>query len=202
MCGETAFVVLADTLPQTLVWPGYGFNMEIPTGAFPPGVTASLGVRAILKGDFSLPENSELVSAIYWISCSEDLLKHVAVNIQHCAQISNEKDAKNFKFIIAESSQSPPYKFSQTDDPGVFKAHTQYATIQCNSFSLLGILGFYPFKNTYIALKFLKHIPNSVNMRFRFAVLTVLSVKVNQVYSLCVIFSTILTSIIYSIKSK
>ena len=180
MCGETVFEVLADSLPQNLVWPGYGFNIEIPAGAFPPGVTASVAIRAILKGQFSLPENSELVSAIYWISCSENLLKHVAVNIQHCALISSEEEYGKFKFIIAKCSQGPPYKFAQRD--GVFKARTQYATIQCKRFSILGILGFRPFKNTYIVLKFLKHIPDSVNMKFRFAVLTDFSIKVNEVY--------------------
>ena len=93
VCGETVFEVLADILPQKLVWSGYGFNIEVPAGALPPGVTASVAVRAIIRGQFSFPENSELVSAIYWISCSEDLLKHVAVNIQHCAVISSEDEA-------------------------------------------------------------------------------------------------------------
>ena len=33
ICGETAFEVLSDRLPQKLVWPGYGFYIEVPAGA-------------------------------------------------------------------------------------------------------------------------------------------------------------------------
>ena len=101
ICGETAFEVLSDRLPQKLVWPGYGFYIEVPAGALPPGVTASVAVRASLRGQFSIPENKKLISAIYWISCSDVFLTDVAVNIQHYACISNEDEATKFKFIIA-----------------------------------------------------------------------------------------------------
>ena len=38
--------------PQKVEWPGYGFFIEIPEGAVPPGVTASVHGR---KGDSSRP---------------------------------------------------------------------------------------------------------------------------------------------------
>ena len=99
---------------QKLVWPGCGFYIEVPEGALPPGVTASVAVKVISAGQFKLPENSELVSAIYWISCSEELLKPVSVNIQHCAIITNEEEFTKFKFIIAKCSQEClPYKFAE-----------------------------------------------------------------------------------------
>ena len=47
MCGETVFKVVSDKLPQKLVWPGYGFNIEVPEGALPPGVTASMAVKLL-----------------------------------------------------------------------------------------------------------------------------------------------------------
>ena len=33
--------------PQKLEWLGYGFYIEVPEGALPPGVTASVRVKAI-----------------------------------------------------------------------------------------------------------------------------------------------------------
>ena len=173
------FEVLSDRLPQKLVWSGYGFNIEVPAGALPPGVTASVAVRAILRGQFSLPENKKLFSAIYWISCSEEFLTDVAVNIQHYACISNEEEATKFKFIIAKCSQEPPYKFVERD--GVFNADTQYATIMRKRFSLIGADGPDTVENCYVAMKFYKHIPDSFDMYFRFVVLLNFDLHIEKV---------------------
>ena len=61
---ETVLEVVGDK-PQKVEWPGYGFFIEVPEGAVPPGVTASVGVKVILAGQFKFPENSQLISAIY-----------------------------------------------------------------------------------------------------------------------------------------
>ena len=78
--GETVLEVVGGK-PQKLEWPGYGFYMEVPDGALATGVTASVGVKVILSGQFKLPDNRQLISAIYWISSSDVFLKEVAVNI-------------------------------------------------------------------------------------------------------------------------
>ena len=158
------------------MWPGYGFFIDIPAGALPPGVTASISVKAISRGKFSLPENSKLISAVYGISCSEVFLKDVSLNIQHCAVIS---DDSNFRFIIARSSQNPPYEVVQ--EVGVFSINTQYATIQRKRFCLIGVIAPSDTDKYFVALKFYKPIAHSVNMSLRFVVLTNLLVKINEV---------------------
>ena len=55
--------------------PCYGFYIEVPDGALPPDVTAHVAVKVILAGQFELPENSQLISSIYWVSSSEVFLK-------------------------------------------------------------------------------------------------------------------------------
>ena len=188
MSGETVFEVLSDKLPQKLVWSGYGFNVEVPAGALPPGVTASVAVRAIFRGPFSLPKNSELVSAIYWVSCSEVFLKHVAVDIQHCAVISSDEESTKFKFIIAKCSQDLPYKFIERD--GVFNARSQYATIQLKQFSFISTIakriahyfGRGGVQKKYRALQFYQSVTDSsVDANLRFVVLADLSAKIEQV---------------------
>ena len=135
MCGETVLEVVGDK-PQKVEWPGYGFYVEVPEGALPPGVTASVGVKVILAGQFKLPENKLLISAFYWVSSSEVFLKEVAVNIQHCAFIRSEEQCSVFKFIIAKCSQKElPYTFKERD--GLFNSHTQYATIKLKQFSIM-----------------------------------------------------------------
>ena len=136
MFGETVLEVVGDK-PQKLEWPGYGFYIEIPEGALPPGVTASVAVKVILSGQFQLPENSQLISAIYWVSSSEVFLKEVAVNIQHCAVINSKEQCSSFRFIIAKCSQEVlPYRFRERE--GVFNPHTQYGAIKLKQFSLIG----------------------------------------------------------------
>ena len=179
MCGEIEFEVIGDRLPQKLVWPGYGFHIDVPAGALLPGVTASVAVRAIMRGQFSLAEDRKLISAIYWISCSEVFLKDVAVNIQHCAVITNEEDTTKFKFIIAKCSQDLPYKFVERD--GIFHADTQYATVMRKRFSLIGATGSANTKQYHVALKFYKSIPHSVNMKLHFVVLAKIGFRVKKV---------------------
>ena len=136
---ETVLEVVGDK-PQKVEWPGYGFFIEIPEGAVPHGVTVSVGVKVILAGQFKFPENSQLISAIYWISSSEVFLKEVAVNIQHCAIIENEEQCSLFRFIIAKCSQEVlPYRFSEKR--GEFNQHTHYATIKLKQFSIVTATG-------------------------------------------------------------
>ena len=136
MHGETTLEVVGDK-PQKLEWSGYGFYIEVPEGALPPGVTASVRVKVILGGQFQFPENSQLISALYWVCSSEVFLKEVAVNIQHCAVIKNELQCSTFRFIIAKCSQrNLPYRFRERE--GVFNPHTQYGVIKLKHFSIIG----------------------------------------------------------------
>ena len=137
--GETVLEVVGDK-PQKFEWPGYGFYIEVPEGALPPGVTASVAVKIILSGQFILPENSQLISPVYWISSTIKFEKEVAVNIQHCAVIRNGEHCSKFKFIIARCSQKElPYRFRERG--GLFNIHTQYAAIKLKQFSMIGETG-------------------------------------------------------------
>ena len=171
ICGEHMMEVVGDRLPQKLTWPGYGFNIVVPDGALSHGVTASIAVKAILTGQFRFPENYQQISALYWISCSEVFIKHVAVNIQHCAHIATEEECTtNFSFIVAKCSQKNlPYTFIMRE--GVFNLHTQYATVKLKKFSIVGAVATSDTKKYFVALKFYKQIPNTHNMSFQFAVL-------------------------------
>ena len=164
--GETVLEVVGDK-PQKLEWPGYGFYMEVPDGALAPGVTASVAVKVILSGPFKLPENSQLISAVYWISSKAVFLKKVAVNIQHFAVITSEEQCSKFSFIIAKSSQKElPYTFHERE--GSFNPQTQYGTIMVNQFCLLALTGSMDTELRYTCLKFYK--PKSITVDYVFVV--------------------------------
>ena len=169
--------------PQKLIWPGYGFYIEVSEGTLPPGVTASVGVKIILKGQFKLPEESRLISAVYWISSSEMFLKEVAVSIQHCAVISSEEQLSKCKFIIAKCSQEVlPYRFKKKD--GLFNVYMQYATIKLKQFSLVGATGPEDTKLHYMCLKFYKPIPHTMRVDFFFVVIRNLEAELKVLYAL------------------
>ena len=141
MCGQT-LLEITGSKQQKVSWESHGFHLTIPEGAVPSGVTVSVAVKAILAGQFELPENAQLVSAIYWVSASEMFLKRVSVHIQHCARITSEEEASNYKMIVGKCSQeSLPYTFHIRD--GIFSPESQLATISVKQFSFFGALNFF-----------------------------------------------------------
>ena len=64
ICGEKVFEVTAGS-SEKYKWDSHGFQLIVPNGALPTGVTASVAVRSILTGPFELPVNCQLISAIY-----------------------------------------------------------------------------------------------------------------------------------------
>ena len=158
--------------PQRLEWPGYGFHIEVPEGALCPGVTASLTVKVIFGDHFKLPENSQLISAIYWVSSSTEFLKEVSVNIQHCAVVASEEQLSEFKFIIAKSFQVVlPYHFKERE--GLFSTHTQYGTIKLKQFSKISATGPANAESLFTGLMYYKENTQThpLTVDFRFVVL-------------------------------
>ena len=54
----------------------YGFKLHIPENALPEGVSEYLvNIEVSLAGQFELPKEYELVSAVYWVRTPEKLKK-------------------------------------------------------------------------------------------------------------------------------
>ena len=138
VCGKTLLEVTGNK-QQKVSWASHGFHLTIPKGAVPSGVTVSVAVKAILAGQFELPEDAQLVSAIYWVSASEMFLKKVSVHLQHCARITSEEETSNYKMIVGKCSQeSLPYTFQIRD--GIFSPESQLATISVKRFSFFAAI--------------------------------------------------------------
>ena len=137
ICGEKVFEVTAGS-SEKYKWGSHGFQLTVPNGALTPGVTAFVTVRSIVAGPFELPENSELISAVYWISSTHVFKKKVTVHLQHCAIISTAEECRHLKIIIGKCSQDPPYNFAVKD--GVFSPHSQFASMSVTQFSTFGVV--------------------------------------------------------------
>ena len=106
--------------------------------------TCEIDIQA-LGGEFQLPTNTQLVSAIYAVSFAENVHQPVKIGIQHCVQLNNDDQAQYLTFAIAPINPSTlPYKFEIVKG-GTFTHHSRYGFIERDTFCLVAILRFLGF---------------------------------------------------------
>ena len=123
---------------QTFHWKDYGLKLHIPPASLPVGVgQSSIEIKASLTGQFQFPDNTTLVSAVYWLRCPIKFAKPLTLEIQHCG-----KHFGDLSFVRAKCSQKDlPYQFKPLQSPrGVFSPHHCYGSVTLSSFSGLGVI--------------------------------------------------------------
>ena len=117
-----------------------GLNILIPTDVITP-IEASYEITAngLWGGKFEFPENTTLISGVCYISVSSSsqLNKPITVQLEHCANITDEKQAGYLSFVVAKSGS--PFKFKYLPG-GSFPPCSQYGTIHLKEFSYLAIV--------------------------------------------------------------
>ena len=100
-----------------------------------------LNVRVSLSGPFQIPSNSELYSAVYWISSPHKFAEPITVEIQHCAALSSDEQCSKLTFVHTKCTQKNlPYIFEELVG-GVFSAHSSYGSLSLSHFSGIGVVG-------------------------------------------------------------
>ena len=136
VCDETSVVVYSSQ-GQLVEW--NGLKLHIHAGSLPEGLQhCTIFIKVSLAGDYEIPENTNLVSAIYWLRCEPQctFIKPITVEIQHC---STKEDLSKLKIVRAFCSQkSLPYKFKPLG--GSFNADTFYGAIDMKGFSGVGVV--------------------------------------------------------------
>jgi len=98
--GVTEFTV--TTQGRCFEWEGYGLKFHVPEGSLPTGMEeARVNIRVSLSGQFQLPEDSDLLSPVFWISAPCKFTKPVTLEIQHCTL----KVLSELSFVSAMCSQ-------------------------------------------------------------------------------------------------
>ena len=130
-------MVVHSSQGQLVKW--NGLKLHIHTGSLPEGLQqCTIFIKASLTGDYEFPENTSLVSAIFWLRCEPQctFIKPITVEIQHC---STKQDLSKLKIVRALCNQKPlPYKFRPLKG-GMFVADTSYGAIELAGFSGLGV---------------------------------------------------------------
>ena len=99
----------------------------------------TIHINASVEGNYIFPENSYLVSAVYWFrrvpKCK--FSKSITLEIQHCA---NQENLHTLSFVKTRSVEGQSqYMFSKTTgcsqtNHGVFPSHSSHGFIQVDSF--------------------------------------------------------------------
>ena len=130
-------VVVHSSQGQFAEW--NGLKLHIHEGSLPEGVhQCTIHIIVSLAGQYKIPENSCLVSAIFWLRCEPEckFIKPIKVEIQHCG---TQENLSRLEIIRAFCSQKRlPYNFKSLG--GRFNAHTSYGDIEVNGFSGLGVI--------------------------------------------------------------
>ena len=128
---------------QTLEWKNQGLKVHVPPGTLPDSEdTCDIHVALCFTGNFILPQDHTLVSAIYYIQPTMKLNKPVTLEIEHCCSIETENDARSVVPIHAKSSsRKPPYVFQPLESITVTLG-SSWGNFEVSEFSWIGLTWF------------------------------------------------------------
>ena len=130
-------VIVNSSQGQLVEW--NGLKLHIHEGSLPEGLhQCKISIKASLAGDYEIPDNSYLVSAIFWLRCEPQCTfsKPITVEIEHCGTSEN---VSRLKIVRAYCSQKQlPYNFKPIG--GRFAAQSSYGVVEVNSFSGIGVI--------------------------------------------------------------
>lgn len=126
----------------TYYWKEHGMKIFIPKDALRPNTPPqSMSIQASLSGHFQLPDDMELVSAVYWVAFPQRFCRPVTVELQHFASLEHSDQPSSLSFITAKCTQETlPYHFTHLPG-GVFSANTSYGAIDLTHFSGVAVGG-------------------------------------------------------------
>ena len=88
-CDEIS-VIVDSSQGQLVDW--NGLRLHIHEGSLPGGLhQCTIYIKVSLAGDYEIPENTSLVSAVFWLRCEPQctFTKPITVEIQHCSTKHN-----------------------------------------------------------------------------------------------------------------
>ena len=123
-------------------WKKQGFEIHIPAEALQSSsAPLTMHIQASVSGKFQLPNDLELVSAVYWISFPKKFSQPVRVTVQHCACLGYPDTLTSLSFITAKCTQPTlPYNFKLLPN-GAFSSDSKYGCIELNHFSAVAVAG-------------------------------------------------------------
>ena len=140
---------------QSFIWKNYGLKLYIPKGCLPVDVDlCKIRIQASLAGQYEFPENSHLVSAVFWFQCEHRCVftRPITLEMHHCAK---SQSASRLRFVKASCRQKQlPYTFEEINVGGKFSSHSSYGVLDLESFSGIGTVQSGSEEREYCAMLF------------------------------------------------
>lgn len=138
---STTLEVIPGT-PLTYYWKEHGLKIHIPAAALNLNTPSqTMSIQASLHGNFQLPDDVKLLSAVYWVAFPLKFSCSVTVELQHCASLEHSHQLSSLTFITAKCTQKTlPYNFIPLPG-GVFHTDGSYGTIHLTHFSGVAVGG-------------------------------------------------------------
>ena len=128
-------MVVKSSSSQDFTWDDFGLKLHFRKDSLPEGMEqCTIDIKASLSGQYELPEDSHLVSAVFWLRCEsvQKFTRPVTLEIQHCARSKNISKLSIVKAVC--SQKQLPYTFRPLGG-GTFTSHSSYGIIELNGFS-------------------------------------------------------------------
>ena len=120
-------------------------TITVPAGAVAPGNSCDITVAPVSPTKNCIfPDDSVLVSEIFEVTTSCDIIKPITIKLQHCVQVTGKSQIASLAFAKAErnhpNDKSSPLIFEKLEG-GCFDVGSKYAgSIKCERFSYFSII--------------------------------------------------------------
>ena len=135
--------ILVTSSEQLFSWQEYGLSLYIPENSLPDNLQqCSIHIKATIVGDYQLPQDTHLVSAVYWIECVPKCRFSVplTLELQHCAKLDCISE---LCFIKADLEENSVFQIVASDCEHLtqtfFPSSSSYGLIELNTFSGYGV---------------------------------------------------------------
>lgn len=105
---ETKFLFRGDKSALIYTWGGYGLRLHVPAGS-----SASFTARVIHSENLELPEGTESVSPMFWVSSEGEVTGPVGVEIEHWAEITDEEGYSHLGFMGYKLEKQAPFELKE-----------------------------------------------------------------------------------------
>ena len=123
---------------------GEGVELRIPPNAIKRGTSLDISLLGCISGPFSLPENTQLASPVFLLTCTPQyqFQREVTLTIHHFVLLQNRQQCKDMVLLTSpqmkvEDKDHIYWKFSFCDQQLQCFPHTSYGEVELTHFSFL-----------------------------------------------------------------
>ncbi len=129
IAGRKSYTIIGSK-PQSLDWSEYGLRMYFPKDTIQHGENCDVAVFALVGGNFQLPKDTELVSAVFSISFQKKINQPIQLHMEHCVALETERHTTQLSFIATGKGHSKEEHVFEFIEGGNFEVGSKYGCME------------------------------------------------------------------------